>query len=84
LADSRAGPGDQNDESSPVKPNSVSNYFFNIANKTINIAIIHIKNLNPREASEYATSNACQLLLSARRRWSSEVMHFHYEGHWGT
>jgi hypothetical protein len=82
--DSRAGPGDQNDESSPVKPNPISNYFVNIANKTINIAIILIKNLNPREASEYATSNAFQLLLLARRRWSSEVMHFHYEGHWGT
>jgi hypothetical protein len=64
--DSRAGPGDQNDESSPVKPNPISNYFVNITNKTINIAIILIKNLNPREASEYATSNAFQL-LSARR-----------------
>jgi hypothetical protein len=82
--DSRAGPGDQNDESSPVKPNPISNYFVNIANKTINIAIILSKNLNPREASKYATSNAFQLLLLACQRWSSEVMHFHYEGHWGT
>jgi hypothetical protein len=80
--DNRAGPGDQNDESSPVKPKPISNYFVIIANKTINIANILNKNLNPREASEYATSNA--FLLSARRRWSSEVMHFHYEGHWGT
>jgi hypothetical protein len=55
--DSHAGPGDQNDESSPVKPKPISNYFVNIANKTINIANILIKNLNPREASEYATSN---------------------------
>jgi hypothetical protein len=39
--DSRAGPGDQNDESSPpVKPKPISNYFVIIANKTINIANI--------------------------------------------
>jgi hypothetical protein len=25
-----------------------------------------------------------RFLTSARRRLSSEVMHFHYEGHWGT
>jgi hypothetical protein len=43
--------GDQNDESSPVKPKPISNYFINIANKTINITNILIKNLNPREAS---------------------------------
>jgi hypothetical protein len=62
--DSRAGPGDQNDESSPVKPKPISNYFVNIANKTI--ANILIKNLNPREASEYATSN--EGLIFCRRR----------------
>jgi hypothetical protein len=60
--DSRAGPGDQNDELSLVKPNPISNYFVNITNETINIAIILIKNLNPCEASKYATSNAFQLL----------------------
>jgi hypothetical protein len=43
--------GDQNDESSPVKPKPISNYFINIANETINITNILIKNLYPREAS---------------------------------
>jgi hypothetical protein len=49
---------DQNDESLLVKPKPISNYFVNNANKTINIANIFIKNLNPSEASEYAASNA--------------------------
>jgi hypothetical protein len=54
--DRRAGPGGKNDESSPVKPKSMSRYFVNVVNKTINIANILIKNLNPREPTGYATS----------------------------
>jgi hypothetical protein len=48
--------GDQNDEWSPVKPKPISNYFVNIANKTINVTNLLIK-INLRKASEYATSN---------------------------
>jgi hypothetical protein len=48
--------GDQNDEWSPVKPKPISNYFVNIANKTINVTNMLIK-INLRKASKYATSN---------------------------
>jgi hypothetical protein len=77
--DSRAGRVTK--MTSPVKPKPISNYFVNIANKTINIANILIKNLNLREASKYATSNEGLIIDISTL---SEVMHFHYEGHHGT
>jgi hypothetical protein len=55
--DSGTGPGNQNNESLPVKPKPLRNYFINNGNKTISIINILIKNLNLHKASEYTTSD---------------------------